>query len=241
MSAIDFANSYMTWFPEDEGANAARIQLDAACTIVDEATGQSKTSYLIAPCRSERCHLDTRLFTMPNYEFCAIWSDDDFMIVRTHWASQRDNRRYGGNRELWSDVRLDVRQFAHAEVLPGNAEIVAATLANRPLIARTEIHNPQTRQRAILEYPVNTMNVLRQPPGFQVDTGPLIVPDFSSTASHQIERFDMAYVVYNVFTKAEFIRRKPLSIGEDDHAGPETTDYSAVDVLAARNEVMAAT
>ena len=36
MTAIDFANSYMTWFGS---GNHARIQLDAACTIVDEQAG----------------------------------------------------------------------------------------------------------------------------------------------------------------------------------------------------------
>ena len=65
MHLIDFANSYMTWFPHD-GGNIARIQLDAACTISDAGTGTSETFYLIAPCRAERMYLDTPLFQLPN-------------------------------------------------------------------------------------------------------------------------------------------------------------------------------
>ena len=52
MNTIDFANSYMTWFPHDQG-NIARIQLDAACTLIDEKSGKSEQYYLIAPCRAE--------------------------------------------------------------------------------------------------------------------------------------------------------------------------------------------
>ena len=71
MTAIDFANSYMTWFG---AGNNARIQLDAACTIVDEVSGNKEQFYLIAPCRGERCYAPGQLFRMPNYEFSGIWS-----------------------------------------------------------------------------------------------------------------------------------------------------------------------
>ena len=157
MTAIDFANSYMTWFG---AGNHARIQLDAACTIVDEQAGTEETFYLIAPCRSERCYMDDPLFTMPNYEFSGIWSREEFLLIRTHWVSERDIRKYGVIREHWDDVHLDIRRFPQAEQLPDRAAIVTATLANRPLIARTELRDEAGRQRAVLEYPVRTMNVL---------------------------------------------------------------------------------
>ena len=157
MTAIDFANSYMTWFG---AGNHARIQLDAACTIVDEQAGTEESFYLIAPCRSERCYTADPLFTMPNYEFSGIWSREEFLLIRTHWVSERDNRMYGVIREHWDDVHLDIRHFEQAEELPDRGRIVTATLANRPLIARTELRDEAGRQRAVLEYPVRTMNVL---------------------------------------------------------------------------------
>jgi hypothetical protein len=92
----------------------------------------------------------------------------------------------------------------------------------------------------VLEYPVKTMNVLREPPRFQVDTGPLILPDFTSTAEHRIERLEMAYVVYNGFDRAEFIRRKPLAIPSTDSRLATTTDYSLVEIVTARNEILCA-
>ena len=232
MNAIDFANSYMTWFPHEKSGNIARIQLDAACTLVDEKTGRRDQFYLIAPCRAERMYLDTPLFQLPNYEFCGIWSADEFLIIRTAWVSERDNRQYGLGRERWRDIHLDIRTFAHSEAVTDDAAIVQATLDNRSLNARTELYDAATGRRALLEYPVKTMNVMLEPPRFQVDTGPLILPDFTATASHLIECFDMAHVVYNALDKAEFILRKPTP---DSNA----TDYATVQIVAARNVILA--
>ena len=232
MNAIDFANSYMTWFPHEPSGNIARIQLDAACTLLDEATGKSEQFYLIAPCRAERMYLDTPLFQLPNYEFCGIWSADEFLIIRTAWVSARDNRQYGLGRERWRDIHLDIRTFAHTELLTGDPAIVQATLDNRALTARTELYDAATGQRALLEYPIKTMNVMLEPPRFQVDTGPLILPDFNATVTHPIEAFQMAHVVYNVMDKAEFILRQPAP-------GTATTDYATVQIMAARHEILA--
>src|SRR5262249_52246739 len=152
MPAIDFANSYMTFFSKDR-CNIARIPPHAAGTLTDEATGASERFYLIAPCRAERMYLDAQLFQMPNYEFCGIFSRGDCLLIRTHWASERDNREYGLNRGRFDDVHLDVRTFASEVPLADVAAIVAATLDNRPLVARTELRAPGRGLRALLEYP----------------------------------------------------------------------------------------
>jgi hypothetical protein len=235
---IDFANSYMTFFGK-QGGNIARIQLDAACTLIDETSGRTEAFYLIAPCRAERMYLDTPLFQMPSYEFCGIFSRDDCLLIRTHWTSERDNREYALNRGRFDDVHLDVRTRSDRRP-DDDAAIVAATLDNRPLVARTELRDVGRDLRAVLEYPVKTMNVLREPPRFQVDTGPLILPEFSSTAERLIERFAMAYVVYNRLDRAEFIRRVPTPVGTGDPPLARATDYSLVEIVDARNEILVA-
>ena len=245
MNAIDFANSYMTWLPARvqnptvDQANIARIQLDAACTLFDVRLETSETFYLVAPCRAERMYVDTPLFLMPNYEFAGVWGQDDFQLIRTHWVSERDNREYGLNRVRWADVRLDVRRLPSTRLLADSGQIVEATLANRPLVARTELWNDERTQRASLEYPIKTMNLTTDPPRFQVDTGPLLVPDFASTAARPVERFEVAHVVYNVLTKAEFILRRPTPVAPGLHAA--TTDYSVVRVAPARHEILCGT
>lgn len=238
MNAIDFANSYMTWLPHDNG-NIARIQLDAACTLIDDNTGKHTHYYLIAPCRAERMYLDTPLFQLPNYEFCGIWSADEFLIIRTAWVSERDNRQYGLGRERWREIRLDIRTFAQSQMLDGAAAVVQATLDNRSLTARTELVDTGRGRRAILEYPIKTMNLMQEPSRFQVDTGPLILPDFQANKARFIECFEMAYVVYHTWDKAEFILRKPVSSVDGGDPGAITTDYSLVQIVPARHTILA--
>jgi hypothetical protein len=229
----------MTFFGKN-GGNVARIQLDAACTLTDARSGASDTFYLIAPCRAERMYLDTRLFQMPNYEFCGIFSNRDCLLVRTHWASERDNREYALNRARFEDVHLDIRTFAAERSLGDAGAIVMATLENQPLVGRTSLSDPDGTRRAELEYPVKTMNVLREPPSFQVDTGPLILPAFGSTAERRIELFEMAHVVYNSFDRAEFILRTPVALPDLDRPLARATDYSVVQEVVARNEILCA-
>ena len=199
--------------------NDVRIQLDASCTIEDEASGDSETYYLIAPCRAEYMYRDGPMFVLPNWEFCGIWSKRDYLIIRTHWSSHRDNRTYGAPPELFSEVHLDIRTFPKTRCLLDDAEIVKATMDKLPLVARTELRDEQRRVRAVLQYSVKTMNLSQAPPCFQVDTGP-------------------AHVVYNALDKAEFLLRKPTSILEGDKLLYSTTDYSVVGIVPARTEIV---
>ena len=236
MDVIDFARSFMTFFGRDEG-NIARILLDAACTVRDERAGETRTFYLIAPCRSERMYLDSQLFQEPNYEFCGIFADDECLIVRTHWNSDRDNREYGRNTERFARVELDIRTHAEARELTDERQIYDATLANRPLVARTELRDEARGLHATLQYPMKTINVLPAGPRFQVDTGPLLLPDFTSTAARAIEQFDLAHVVYHRFDQAEFVLRRPVAIARDG-AGARVTDYSVIQTFPARNAIL---
>ncbi len=89
MSAIDFARSYITWFGENEGS-MSRIQLEAACTIIDTTSGTEDTYYLIAPCHAEHTHSDDKLIVMPNYDFRGIFGENEHIIIWTHWVTEPD-------------------------------------------------------------------------------------------------------------------------------------------------------
>src|SRR4051812_16306142 len=138
MAIIDFSRSFVTFFGRNDG-NIARIQIDAACTLIDERTGAQRTYYLIAPCRAEEVYVDTSLLVMPNYEFAGIFAADACLLIRTHWRSDRDNREYGRTTERFDHVEIAARPFADAQPLADGAAILAATLANTPLVGQTEV------------------------------------------------------------------------------------------------------
>ena len=218
--------------------NSVRILIDAACTLIDDETGRSDIYYLIAPCRAEHTHADDDLIQMPSYEFCGIWGASDKHYIRTHWVSGRDRYEY---QHLDKADTLDIRYLSSTRKLTDNDAIFEATMeSSEPLISRTTIHDDLDRITAVLEYPVKTMNVKEEPVRYQVDTGPLILPDLGRDAEHPIERFDVAHVVYNRFDEAQFILRKPVAGREGTAPEQYTTDYSEIRIVGAKNELLLA-
>ena len=236
---LDYARSFVTFFTKPhQGGNIARIQIDAIAT-VDRwgSDGDAEHFYLIAPCRSEQMYVPGEpLFHMPNYEFSGVFTRSHCSILRTHWTSDRESLDVNLNAERFDHVNFDFREL-NAERLTGDSEIMAATLANRRLVARSTLRDADSGTTAILEYPIKTMNVTRNPDRFQVDTGPLIVPRFDMESSDPIARFDVAHVVYFTSDYAEFVLRRPHAVGERNGEDVRVTDYTEIRITSAENEI----
>jgi hypothetical protein len=231
----DFSRSFVTFFANlGQGSNIARIQVDATCTLT-AADGESETFYLIAPCRSERMYFEGQLFQMPNYEFCGIFTEREVALIRTQWTSENERVEYALVADRFDRVEIRTREML-ATPLDSPAEIVAATLANRRLVVQTtlDLTGGVTAQ---LEYPVKTMNVTEDPLQWQIDTGPIIVPNPDSVEPHAIQRFDIAHIVSCSFDKAEFVLRRPHDVG----SGIQVTDYTTLSFHEARHRFWAET
>ena len=233
MRAIDFSRSYMRWFGEP---NNVRVLIDAACTLVDDETGKSETYYLIVPCRGEYTHADGDLIQMPSFEFCGIWGPEDKRYLRFAWSSDRDHHTYGDKTDT-----LEIRRFEKTRSLEDAESVFRTTVeSSEPLVSRTTIRDERLRLTAVLEYPVNTMNVKDNPMSFQVDTGPMLLPNFNIAPARAVEGLHVAYVVYNRFDEAEFTLRRPVPIMEGDRTLFFRTDYSELRSYPARNELLLA-
>src|SRR4051794_15409870 len=139
-------------------------------------------------------------------------------------------------KDTFTSLVIDVRTFARTETLKTAAAICRATEANIPLTGRTAFRDPQRKERYVLEYPIKTMNYRPETESFQVDTGPLLVPDVTSKAESAIDRLEMAHIAYNRLDRAEFILRRPTPIGNKE--GKEMLQvlhYSEVREVPARN------
>ncbi|MEZ4507278.1 MAG: hypothetical protein R2848_15850 [Thermomicrobiales bacterium] len=177
MKALDYSRSFVTFFTTPEqGGNIARIQIDATSRVDSWGpNGQAGEFHLIAPCRSEQMYLDGQLFQMPNYEFCGIFASNELVLLRTHWTSDRESPEYAKPNVRFERIAIDLTP-GHFEPLETDADVVQATLDNRRLVVRTELTDPTNGTRAVIDYPIKTMNVRQEPMSFQVDTGPLLVP-----------------------------------------------------------------
>ena len=234
MKNCDFSQSFITFVIKNR-SNNARIQVEARCEMLDQKTGESEDYYLVASCKSEDTYGKGCLFLVPNYDFCMVYSSTDFMIIRTHANVERDNTTIGDNRGYFLDVNFHI-QMTGAEVLESNEEIVQATLANRILNGRTEITDEAGRYRATLEFPIKTMNVNGISNAYQVDTGPIPLPDFTSSKERMVERFQLAFVAYNRADEAYFVIQEPTPIAAN--SSQKVSHYSKVVRADARNMVL---
>ena len=81
------------------------------------------------------------------------------------------------------------------------------------------------------------MNVNDQSIMYQVDTGPILLPNFESKKERMVERFDLAYVAYNRTDEAYFVVLEPTPIKEN--GVDMVSHYSRVFRSDAKNSVIA--
>ena len=124
--------------------------------------------------------------------------------------------------------------------LKADEEVAQQTLRNVPLIGQIELRNETSDLRTVLEYPIKKTNVIKSTVRYQVDTGALIVPDFSTIAEFQVEHFDVAHVVYNKPDMDEFILRRPRDITRKGGSVWTINDYSERKVYSGQNRLFAA-
>ncbi|MBN19336.1 MAG: hypothetical protein CL758_07695 [Chloroflexi bacterium] len=252
MKVINFGKSYMTWYGAGEMSSISRILLDGVCTFIN-SRDEKEEFYLIAPCRSEHTHSDGQLIVMPNYDFRGIFGSKEYKIFRKHWVSNpnylddpgldttggRILEESGLHKTKWDDVKLDISYFNNIKELVDKQSVVDSTLNNSILVGQTELFNEKTGEKAILEYPIKTMNVIKDIPRFQVDTGPILIPNFESVTDLKVDSLDIAHIVFNVFDKGEYILRKPVKIANTNSGPLSVTDYSKLDEYMGINRLYA--
>lgn len=232
METCDFSRSFITFVTQNK-TNNARIQVESRCIIADKQSGNKETYYLVASCKGEDTYGNGRLFLMPNYDFCMIYSSTDFMIIRTHGNAELNNTTVGDNHGHFLDVHFNIK-LAEDKILESNDAIVKATLENRILNGRTEIWND--KYSAIIDFPIKTMNVNDVKIMYQVDTGPVLLPDFASTKERFVERFNLAYVAYNKPDEAYFVIQEPTPI--EDRSEYKASHYSKIIRFDASNSII---
>ena len=226
--ACNFASSYMTWDlpprtdPRPNSrhniplGNKARIQLEAIADVIDEATGASEQFVLIAPCRSEWVYAEKELFQIPSREYRNIYSLTEERQMGRASTYDGESHRSHPVSDTFQALEIDIVRFPRSRVLDTPAAVNDATGNNVPLNGRTQIHEEARGLSYVLEYPIKTMNFRPEDSSFQVDTGPLLVPDFDSAEAKAIDRLEMAHIVYNRLDYAEFILRRPTPINDDE-------------------------
>ncbi len=236
MQVCDYGRSFVTFVTEGRGNNA-RLQVESVCRLTDLSSGVTQEYLFFASCKSEHTFAERDLFHEDNYDFCGIFSEDEYAIFRTHSTHTERFREEGLWRDRFKEVVRHVL-LVEGDVLADSADVVAASLRNVPLVGQVEIASEYETLQALIELPIKTMNANDIRNVFQVDTGPVAFPDFGLDVRRHIERLSPTYVAYNAPDFADFVIQAELAIGGND-GETAVTHYSRLVSLSAETRVIA--
>ena len=230
---IDFERSHFTWkhrpwtrdphyrwaggFVGEEGQSYhVRFRLEAACEILDPATGEVTRLYCGAPCRTEYTIARRNMFQVPSSEWRLVFSDADSIAIaaRPSWEPEPGERRPLS--QAFEETRLDLREHEPRRALADGGEIVKATLAGDLMNARSTWEDRERGLTVTVEYPVNLINIHEAGGEFQVCTGPLALPDLATWDGTGVSRVFLADVAITAFDWVEFILRREVEAADSE-------------------------
>jgi hypothetical protein len=234
---LDYGRSFVTFVTHGRGNNA-RLQVESRCRLTVKETGAQEDFLFFASCKSEDTFAEKNLFYEENYDFCGIFSEEEYVLFRTRSTHTGAFREEG----LWRDRFEEVTRhlpMARGTELERPADIVSASLAGIPLVGQVELTSSDGGMSASLEFTIKTMNANSIRDVYQVDTGPVAFPDFGADVNRNVERLWPAYVAYNAPDFADFVIQHPHAVtGKDGHV-TEVTHYGRLESLPATTRVLA--
>lgn len=242
-TAINFAQSYLRFYldfetrqpisishPSPVRTNRTRISLEAMCRITHRPTQTTTTYVLSASCKTE--HVGGQmggLWMQPNADCIFLCGDDGQFAVYKSWSRNdpgimlepptlgvQPERQSFRIEENFDECRFELCEVAAAALSTYDA-VATAILGDRPLVARIDYADGDYDVR--IEQPVKTINLAERDQLFQIDTGPILVPDLRAeriaAERHFIGVFDLAYSAFHQDDWAEVVLRKPTPVADN--------------------------
>ena len=238
---LDYGRSFLIG---KKPANEVRFWVESRTRIVDEQTGESEDYIQTGSCKSEDTFAEKNLFYRDNYDFLPIFGPEYGVIFRRNVWLNANYKSCLPVKDMWGGQKVCLAEASFFKTLTTNEDVIKATHEFLPVVAQTELRNDETKLRAIIEYPVKTMNTNREQNIYQVDTGPVVFPDLSKRYERNVEGIALAFVAFNAPHFADFIIECPTPIRENGKEGKEICKgyhYSRRVSLMAKNRLYAIT
>lgn len=233
---LDYGRSFIS----GKGSqNEARFWVESTTTIVDEPNARVETWYQCGSCKSERTFATSDLFTPDNYDFLPIFGPQHGLIFRRKAYAYQHYREVRPIDDMFGGPIYRLQTAESARRLRSNQEVREATHSGAPLVGRTEITSEHSGVRAIMEYPIKTMNTHTERNLYQVDTGPVLLPDLSSKRDRWVDALSLAYVAFNETSFADFVVEVETTINGSSGAPAQVHHYSQLLTLPGENQLFA--
>ncbi len=241
MSDYDFSHSFLSW-TSTKNNHTPRLRVDAACALTD---GNGRREYFLTTmCAGEVMYAEMNLIHLPAYEFAVVYSpsgeyvffkylaDESRSLLETQKVGETMNTHDGKGSPVVK-MKVDMARCRKTRELHGYQDIREAILGNKILNARTEYVDESSQACVTMDYPVHICNVAHGREMWQIDTGAVLLPDFSAAERPEVAIMRMGYIVWNHPDWAEVIVRNPKPAGK--YAGK--SHFSESRRIAAKNHL----
>jgi hypothetical protein len=234
MDVTDFRNSFiLTAGP----TNSVKFVAESCCKIFDEKADTVNEFIQCASCKSENTFSPEAIFTDNNYNFTPVFGTDMTTAIFSEYIIHNDGYlRVGdmsdGPLTVWGKPSFHLRKADEFETLETAPALIAAVRAGKHIVIQTEFVVAERGIRVILEYPAKTINMNEEVSAIQVDTGPIVFPDFSVTHDRHIDALRLCYLTFNNSGRCEVIVQD--SINAVKYSNPKFFKYS--DMKSSVNE-----
>lgn len=240
-ACIDYGNSF---YCNTAKFNSVRMWIESRTTIIDTKSGISTVYYQGASCKSEDTFAEKDLFLRDNYDFLPIFGGGKVLVFR------RYNNKRGEGSHPYRTIRKMEEMWGDNPVIYSPApkivteldtweKIRDATAAGIPIVTQTKLKNSDTGLTAIIECPCKTMNISHPKKMYQVDTGPVALPDLSMNYEIQIDCLSLAFIAFNKPHFADFVIESPTPIIEGGNDVATVYHYSKIVSMTAENTIFA--
>ena len=234
MNPISYCNSFISGITAE---NRVRFWVESRTRIIDANAGVTEDYYQCASCKSEDTFAKKDLFLPDNYDFLPVFGPEYALIFRRRVHLHQRYRETLPAQEMWGGQRYRIREQSDAELLETNDDIRRVTHEGVLLVGQTELADSATGLRAIIEFPVKTINILDDTNTYQVDTGPLMLPDLSRRYPRLVDSLRPAYVAFNAPDFADFVVEVPTPVQADEPGAGMTHHFSELLSLPASNRL----
>jgi len=240
---LDYGRSFLnTRGGLDPKNNAPRFWVESRCLISDPQTGDLVEYFQTGSCKSERTFAESDLFGTDgekNYDFLPVFSKRGRLIFRRA-AFVKPDGQWPAYRQIdsdperaWGGILPSLRQFP-GSLLATPTQIFQAMRAGKLIFGQTEIRDEKTGRTAVIEYPIKTINWRPSDKMWQVDTGPVLLPDLSLPMVQAAQEIVLAYIAFNTFDWADFIVEQPMPVAQE-----QVYHYSGLVHMQTRNVLLA--
>lgn len=233
----DFTRSFIRWRIDTTKKQATtvsrklpmtliniRIPLECCAQITAPQAKRATQYVLCSSCKSEQVWVKRDIWHQPNADLCVFASRDQFLGFKRWDRVDKGVMRYPPSlgvqperqlvdpAEAFDSFSIDINK-RNGRRLNTIDQIIEVIGSSRPIVAQTEYD--ARGYHILLEYPVKTANFSERERYYQVDTGPVLLPDLDGDYHELIEGFRIAYIAHNCAEWAEFIVNVPTPLTPD--------------------------